>query len=148
MSYETQAGLTVPDKKKLYVGCGLTLAPQAFKDQVEGLKEELNKEWEVLQFIGTKAGTEVDVYQVDIIDNVGGCDAFLGIMDEPSWGLGWETREAIMQSKPALLVAHMGSTVTRLALGATHFTDLRFQRYENMIADVPAIAREEFAWPQ
>ncbi len=78
MSYETQAALTVPDKKKLYVGCGLTLAPQTFKDQVEELKEELSKDWEVMQFLGTKAGTEVDVYQVDIIDNVGGCDVFFG----------------------------------------------------------------------
>lgn len=137
--------MTAHEKKKLYVGCGLTLAPQAFKDQVEELKEELAKDWEVMQFLGTKADTEVDVYQVDIIDNVGGCDAFLGIMDEPSWGLGYETREALLQAKPALLVAHVGSIVTRLALGATHFTGLRFERYENVVADVPAIAMEGLA---
>ena len=148
MTYETQAGLTVPDKKRLYVGCGLTLAPQAFIDQVEELKEELSKYWEVMQFLGTKAGTEVDVYQVDIINNVGGCDAFLGIMDEPSWGLGYETREALLQAKPTLLVAHVGSTVTRLALGATHFTNLQFKRYEDMVAEVPAIVQTGLVCPE
>ncbi len=74
--------------------------------------------------------------------------SFLGIMDEPSWGLGYETREALLRAKPTLLVAHIGSTVTRLALGAAHFTDLRFERYEDMVADVPAIAQEGLVCPE
>ena len=137
--------LTVVEKKKLYVGCGLTLAPQEFKDEVERTKEELGRDWEVMQFLGTTAGTEVDVYEVDIIRNVGGCDAFVGVMDEPSWGLGWESREAVMQGKPTLLVAHAASKITRLALGAPHFVDIGFRRYEDMVGDVPGIVREEFA---
>ncbi len=136
--------LTIVEKKKLYVGCGLTLASQAFKDEVERTKEELARDWEIMQFLGTTAGTEVDVYEVDIVKNVGGCDAFVGVMDEPSWGLGWESREAVMLGKPALLVAQKDSKITRLALGATSFVDIRFRRYEDMARDVPDIVREEF----
>lgn len=141
----SQECLTIVKKKKLYVGCGLTLAPQQFKDEVERTKEELDEDWEVMQFLGTTAGTEVDVYQVDIVQNVGGCDAFVGIMDEPSWGLGYETHEAIDKGKPTLLVAHAASKITRLALGAPHFVDISFRRYEDMVRDAPDIAREEFA---
>ena len=113
-------------------------------DEVERTKDALGADWEVMQFLGTTAGTEVDVYEVDINQNVGGCDAFVGVMDEPSWGLGFETREALLKGKPALLVAHVFSRVTRLALGATHFHDLSFRTYENMELDVPEIVREEF----
>jgi hypothetical protein len=133
------------EKRKLYVGCGLTHAPQTFRDSVEQLKEVLANEWKVMQFLGTSAGTAADVYEMDILTNVHGCDAFLGIVDMPSTGLGWEANEAIRLGKPALLVAHAATTVTRLVLGATHFTDLRFARYNNMVQDVPAIVRATFA---
>lgn len=142
---ETSRGELTVAKKKLYVGCGLTLAPQEFKDQVEGLKDELSHEWEIMQFLGTTAGTAADVYRVDIIENVGGCDAFVGIADEPSFGLGWEAREAVLQGKPALLVAQAASMVTRMAIGAPDFVDISFRRYNDMVADVPGIVREEFA---
>lgn len=132
-------------KKKLYVGCGLTLAPQAFKDAVERTKEALGEDWEVMHFLGTTAGKEKDVYEVDIIRNVRGCDAFVGIMDEPSWGLGWESREAVLQGKPVLLLAQQDSKVTRLALGAPHFEQVTFRRYNDMLEDMPKILREEFA---
>ena len=117
-------------KNKIYVGCGLTHAPEDFKTQVEATKEALQGSFDVLQFLGTTAGTAADVYQVDIVNNVGGCDAFLGIMDEPSWGLGYETREAILRGKPVLLVAHTDSKVTRLALGTPQFQpSVTFERY-------------------
>jgi hypothetical protein len=139
-------GLVVVEKKKLYVGCALTLAPQEFKDDVEELKTELEAEWEVLKFLGTVAGTEVDVYQRDIIENVGGCDAFLGVADETSTGLGWEGSEACHLSKPTLFVAHVDTKLTRLILGAPHFNPtMTVRRYENMVEDVPVIAREVFA---
>lgn len=140
-----QDRLTKVEKKKLYVGCGLTQAPQEFKNEVERTKEELAEDWEIMQFQGTTAGSEIDVYEVDIIRNVGGCDAFVGIMDEPSWGLGFETHEAINKSKPTLLVAHVASKITRLALGAPHFVNMSFRRYEDMVQNVPDIVREEFA---
>lgn len=133
-------------KKKLYVGCGLTLAPQEFKDNVENLKAELRKDWDVMEFLGVTNGSASDVYQRDIVENVGGCDAFLAVADEPSWGLGWESREAAMLGKPVLLVAHAAAKVTRLLLGATEYhQNFSFKTYEDMVQDVPELARIEFA---
>lgn len=134
------------EMKKLYVGCSLTRAPETFKNEVEELKDRLRSSWEVMEFLGLVAGNEIDVYQRDIVENVGGCDAFLGVCDEPSIGLGWELREATMLKKPTLAIAHIGSKVTRLVLGAPAFNPtLSFRRYENMVEDVPKIVIEEFA---
>jgi hypothetical protein len=133
-------------KPELYVGCGLTMASEDFRNSVEELKGRLSEDWEVMQFLGLGAAEPGDVYRKDILENVHGCDAFLGIADEPSWGLGWETREAAFLSKPTLLVAHVGSRITRLALDAPMFNQgMRFRRYENMLEDVPVIVSEEFA---
>ncbi|MBI4033469.1 hypothetical protein HY379_00540 [Candidatus Saccharibacteria bacterium] len=133
------------EKKKIYVGCSLTLASEAFKENAEEVKDRLRSDWDVMEFLGLVAGTEVDVYQKDIVENVGGCDAFLGICDEPSIGLGWELREATALQKPTLAVAHVDSRVTRLVLGAPAFNPtMAFRRYENMVEDVPKIVAEEF----
>jgi hypothetical protein len=135
------------EKKKLYVGCGLTLAPQEFKDQVELLKVELRKDWDVLDFLGLVAGTAADVYKRDIVENVGSCDAFVAIADEPSTGLGYELAIATeLKGKPVLATAHVNSTVTRMLLGAAEVhPNLNFQTYEDMVADLPQMIRTEFA---
>lgn len=135
------------EKKKLYVGCGLTLAPQGFKDQVEELKTELGRDWHVLEFLGLVAGTAADVYQRDIVENVGSCDAFVAIADEPSIGLGYELAIAVeRQHKPVLATAHVSSKVTRMLLGAAEvYPNMEFVQYEDMIADVPGIVRVQFA---
>ena len=138
-------GLTVV-QKNLYVGCSLTQASEGFKADVERTKAELGKRWHVMEFLGLVDGDEFDVYQRDIVENVGGCDAFVAICDEPSIGLGWELREAVGLGKPTLAVAHEDAKITRLLLGATGFNDnLTFRRYEDMVHDVPAIVAEEFA---
>ncbi len=134
------------ERKKLYVGCALSLAPEPFKNEVEQLKERLRKDWDVMEFLGLVDGTEVDVYETDIILNVGNCDAFIGICDEPSLGLGWEMSRATVLEKPTLAVAHVGSRVTRLVLGAPAFNPtMTFRQYEDMVADVPPMALEAFA---
>jgi hypothetical protein len=135
------------EKKKLYVGCGLTLASQEFKDQVEVLKSELSQDWNVLEFLGLVAGTAADVYERDIIENVGGCDAFVAIADEPSTGLGYELAIAgELHRKPTLAVAHVNSVITRLVKGSPFFNpNVSFKTYEDMIADVPELVRVEFA---
>jgi hypothetical protein len=135
------------EKKKLYVGCGLTLASQEFKDHVEVLKSELRRDWDVLEFLGLVAGTAADVYQRDIIENVGSCDAFVAIADEPSIGLGYELAIAVEQhQKPVLATAHVNSKVTRMLLGAAEIhPNMAFEPYEDMIADVPGLIRMQFA---
>lgn len=135
------------EKKKLYVGCGLTLAPQEFKDRVANLKTELGRDWDVLEFFGLVAGTAADVYQRDIVENVGNCDAFVAIADEPSIGLGYELAIAAEQCrKPVLATAHVSSKVTRMLLGAAEVhSNMEFIPYEDMVADVPEIVRFHFA---
>lgn len=63
---------------KLYVGCGLTHAPEYFQQQVQGLKEKLKNLSEVLvlEFLGTVTGTARDVYVHDIVECVGAGFAF------------------------------------------------------------------------
>lgn len=135
-------------KKKLYVGCGLTLAPQSFRDSVAMLKKTLNQDWEILEFLGLVKGTDEDVYRNDIFKNVATCDAFLAVVDQPSLGLGWEMREALELKKPTLLVAAEGATVTRLVLGAVKlFPDtIKLRRYRDLQRDVPGIVRKEFTY--
>lgn len=134
-------------KKKLYVGCGLTLASEKFKNQVEDLKGELRTDWDVLEFLGLVAGSAADVYQRDIVENVGVCDAFVAIADEPSIGLGYELAIAVeQQRKPVLATAHINSRVTRMLLGAAEVhTNMTFQTYDDMVNDVPQLLRVKFA---
>lgn len=133
------------EKPDLYVGCSLTHAPEDFKENVEATKVALGKNWEVMQFLGLTNGTAEDVYEQDIVRNVGGCDAFVGICDHPSIGLGWELSTATTLGKPTLALAHKDTKLTRLILGAPAFNPtMRVIRYEDMIEEVPAIVAEEF----
>lgn len=133
-------------KPKLYVGCGLTDAPAAFTDEVEATKAVLGRDWDVMQFLGVKDGTEKDVYEQDILVNVATCDAFLGIVDEKSFGLGYETAKADERGIPVVLAAHEDSKITRLALGIPFWvSNVVFVRYVDMVNDVPELAREHLA---
>jgi hypothetical protein len=131
---------------KLYIGCSLTQASEAFKDQVEALKAALRDDgYEVLEFIGLVKGTPKDVYEWDLRHCVGGCDAFVGICDYPSLGLGWELSEAVRLGKPALAVAHADSKITRLVIGAAEVEpNLTFARYTSLVDDVPRLIKEHF----
>src|SRR6266404_5880265 len=102
------------EMKKLYVGASLTYASEKFKGQIRLLKERLRDDWEVMEFLGLTDGSEIDVYRRDIVDNVGGCDAFLGVCDEPAISLGWELCEAVTLGKPTLGVAHVSSKISRM----------------------------------
>ena len=126
---------------KLYVGCGLTYAPDHFKEQVKDTKEALRADWDVLEFLGLDDGTPADVYRTDILENVHRCDAFIGICDEPSTGLGWELSTAATLGKPMLATVHRRSKLTRLVMGAPDFNpNMVFERYDDMTSDVPRIA--------
>jgi hypothetical protein len=138
---------TIIEKPKLYVGCGLTLAPQEFKDDVEQLKGALRKDWDVMEFLGLTAGTAADVYRKDIDENVRNCDAFIAVADEPSIGLGYELAMATeVFGKPVLATAKVGAKVTRLLLGAVELHEgMDFTPYEDMAIDVPVFAQQSFA---
>jgi hypothetical protein len=125
-------------KTKLYVGCSLTHASDEFKTSVENLKKTLRMGgYEVFDFVGLVNGTPKDVYNWDIGHCIKDCDAFIGICDFPSIGLGWEMNEAIRLGKPSLGVAHNDAHVTRLVIGAAEVEpNFRFERYKDLVKDV------------
>ena len=127
-------------RSKLYVGCSLTQAPEAFKDEVKQFKDGLRGQYDVFDFVGLTGGTAADVYNWDIGHCVRDCDAFIAICDYPSIGLGWELGEATNHNKPILAVAHERSTVTRLVLGAAAVEpNVRFERYIDLADIVPFV---------
>lgn len=129
---------------KLYVGCGLTNAPEEFKESVETMKIQLKERYDVFDFVGLVAGTSEDVYKWDIEHCVADCDMFIGVCDYPSIGLGWELNEAVSLGKPTLGVAHQDSLVTRLLLGAAGLKpNFEFTRYHNLVEDVPKMVDEK-----
>ena len=117
----------------LYVGCGLTYAPEHFKREVEDLKDNLRADYKILDFVGEKPATNAEVYLWDIEECVKGCDAMLAIVDHPSIGLGWEMCTADHGGKPTLFVARVGREVSRLVLGAAEvLPSFEFERYEDL----------------
>lgn len=127
---------------KVYVGCSLTLAPEAFKLTVEDFKKALRREgYEVFDFVGLVDGTPADVYSWDIGHCVRDCDIFIAICDEPSIGLGWELGEAARLGKPVLAIVHADAKVTRLVIGAAEIEpNVRFERYQKLSDMLPIVA--------
>jgi uncharacterized protein YfkK (UPF0435 family) len=117
---------------KIYVGCGLTHAPEDFKQKVAELKEKLASipSVQVLKFLGLVDGTAHDVYVHDIINCVCECDIMIAICDEPSTGLGWEMCEQTKRGKPLLAFGHDSSKITRLVLDP-QLSSYRFYRYQD-----------------
>jgi hypothetical protein len=129
---------------KIYVGSGLTQAPDSFRDAVDNLKHSLRAEgYEVIDFVGLVGGTPTDVYTYDLKQCVGECDAFVAICDYPSLGLGWELAEATRLGKPVLMLAHVDARITRLVIGAAEVEpNVRLERYApDLPASVPIITQ-------
>ncbi len=130
----------------MYVGCGLTQAPDVFKESVSTLKSRLSEKYHVLEFLGLVAGTNIDVYRHDMAC-VATADVFIAVCDYPSTGLGVEIERARQLRTPTLAVAHIASKVTRLVLGmAENELSMSFAIYEDMIEDVPNLANEYFGY--
>lgn len=123
---------------KLYVGCSFRNAPQTFKDSVEDLKEKLEKNFEVVRFLGDK-GTAQEVFRYDI-DCVISSDAMLAVCDLPSLGLGFEIATALAHDKRVLGVAHIDADVSRMILGIDD-PNFAFGRYSNL-DEVTTIAQK------
>ncbi len=106
--------------KKIYIACALTYAPEDFIEQVNKLKDNLRKEYEVLNFIGLKNGTAKDVYEHDI-KCVLMSDIVVAICDYPAIGLGYELSLALEKySKPTLALVHKDIKLSRLVEGINH----------------------------
>ena len=130
-------------KSDLYVGCSLTDAPERFKEEVEETKGALELDWNVLKFLGLGPAEPGQVYEQDIINNVNSCEAFVAIIDEPSWGVGYECAKADARGIPVMLAHHVDSKITRLATDAPLWVrNVIVVQYVDMASDVPELARE------
>lgn len=114
-------------KKKLYIGCSLTLLPtdkkDAFLQMISEIKEKLGKNFEILEFLGIgdlgseRPFTPKEIYDYDI-KKVMEADCMLAICDYPSIGLGYEMATSIeKRGIPVLAVAHKDQIVGRMIRG-------------------------------
>ena len=128
---------------KLYVGCGLTQAPEDFKQKVAELKERFENipSVHVLKFLGLVDGDNHDVYVHDIINCVGECDLMVAICDEPSTGLGWEMCEQTKRGKPLLAFGHADLKITRLVLDPRlpGYQFIRYQTFDDIYVIVKGV---------
>ena len=128
-------------KKKLYIGCSLTLLPVDKKDDflrmTSEIKKELGKYFEVLEFKGMAdlltdhPLTPQQIYDFDIKECVMKADCMLAFCDYPSLGLGYEMATCIeKQGIPVLAVAHKDAIVGRIIRGIGH-KDFKFFYYNS-----------------
>lgn len=129
-------------KKKIYIGCSLTYAPDSFVKEVEWLKNSLRDDFEVLDFLGLIGATPKEVFEWDT-KCVRECDLFLAICDHPSLGLGYELGVAIELQKPILAVAAEHAKVSDLILGVTN-QNFEFRRYRDT-SEIEAFLRERIS---
>ncbi|MEK7106214.1 MAG: hypothetical protein AAB895_02550 [Patescibacteria group bacterium] len=130
-------------KKKLYIGCALTIIPEDKRDIflkiISDLKKALEENFEIIEFLGVTTfslANPKEVYNHDIHECAMKADAMLAICDYPSLGLGYEMATAIeKRGIPVLAVAHTDSKVTNLVIGIQHpqFNFLRYESVEEII---------------
>lgn len=117
---------------EIYVGCGLTHAPEEFRNSVTEFKNSLRECGIVVsEFLGLKGGSAEDVYKWDINKCVRSCIGMIAICDYPSTGLGVEVAVAALDRRiPVLFLASEESRVTRLLLGLEEAeSNVSFIRY-------------------
>jgi hypothetical protein len=120
-------------ERMVYVGCALTLAPQAFRDFVSDFKKRLASDYDVdvLEFVGLENGTPQEVYDHDL-GNVRKCGIIFAFVEEASIGLGMELSEAIRMEKPILCLHRTGTRITRMLMGAAEKKLMGLIEYRDM----------------
>jgi hypothetical protein len=133
--------------RKFYIAYSFTHAPKDFLDEMANLKEQLKKEYEILDFLDLEknnpTSTAADVYKWDVKKCVAMCDMFVAICDHPAIGLGYELATALEKySKPTLGIVKEGTKLTRLVEGIDH-PMYTFKRYSTTEDIVNAIKEKE-----
>jgi hypothetical protein len=134
-------------KKKIYLACGLTCLPkdeeEQFLELIEELKWFLHARFQLLEWVGTVAGTAELVYERDIEECVMTTDYMVALCDYPSTGLGDGLAVAnLIRRIPILAFAHNRRRVTRLVLGIPN-PNFTFRRYES-INNIKELVSEQF----
>jgi len=127
-------------RKKIYIGCSLTNAPEAFLGDIKRLKEALYQAgYEMLDFVGTVDGTAEQVVHTDI-SCVLTSDLFLAITTYPSIGLGVELGVAAQARKQVIAAGKKGEKATRMVLGLhVHNLNYKYVEYEDILDLIPVV---------
>jgi nucleoside 2-deoxyribosyltransferase len=145
-------------KISAYVGCGLTHAPEQYRQEIIQFKDMLREvSWiKVLDFWST-AGREdlspeeraCDIYHTDIHQCVGTASVIIADLTYPSTGLGWELGTSIEKHQiPAFMCAKEGALVSHLPIGASLHeinTNVTFTRYMESIVELIPFFLEELS---
>jgi nucleoside 2-deoxyribosyltransferase len=115
---------------KIYLANSLTYASQEFKNSMIGLRQELKKNFEVLEYFGLESGDDTEVYKHDIAC-VKDCDLVLAEVSYPSTGLGIEIATALHLGKKVLAVAQQNVKVSRMVTGLPD-NNFKFERYSTI----------------
>lgn len=126
---------------KIYIWCSLTHASDEFKNNIENLKNELRKKYEILDFVWLVNWTNEDVFEWDT-NCVKTCDLFLMDCSLPSLWTWYELWVAIEMNKTIVAFADKDAKVTRLVLWVNK-PKFSFHRYENNILEILPIVDEK-----
>jgi nucleoside 2-deoxyribosyltransferase len=125
--------------KKVYFGCSLQHASQKYLDDVHKLREELKKDFEILEFLGLNNGTDVEVFAHDT-NGVTTCDLLIAEVSLPSTGLGYEIGLADSLGKQIVAIAHKDAKVSAMVKGNPR---IKFIQYDD-VQKVVDILRTEY----
>ncbi|PSO46021.1 MAG: hypothetical protein BRC25_00100 [Parcubacteria group bacterium SW_6_46_9] len=126
------------DEFLVYIGCGLTDAPQEFIGQVGELKKTLDQvsHVRVLDFVGKGDTNSVEVRKRDL-SQVASCDLMVAICEFGSTGLGMEMQKAVAENKHILACA---STLDRSQLvrgiESDRFSFFQYEQMQNVVEQV------------
>lgn len=135
--------------RKIYLACSLTYAPKDFLEKIDELKNNIRKEYEVLDFVGLEKGTPQEVYEHDI-KCVLMADMVVSICDYPAIGLGYEISLALEKySKPTLALVHKDSKLSSLVEGINHpmFALKRYDSFDEILGLIKEKESQHFKIP-
>ncbi len=118
--------------KKVYFGCSLQHASQEYIDDVYKLREELKKDFEILEFLGLNNGTDAAVFLHDT-SNVTKCDLLIAEVSLPSTGLGYEIGLADSLKKQIVAIAHKDAKVSAMVKGNPRITFIQYDDVQKVI---------------
>jgi hypothetical protein len=108
---------------RVYWGCALTHAPAEYREMMNRIIQFIKNyhpQVQLLEFLGTTAGSAQDVYIQDIEKNVASCGLFLNDVSQVSLGLGFEIGAALLRyNKHVVSFVQKDVHLTRLLTGAT-----------------------------
>ena len=114
---------------KIYIATALTLATDEHKALIKKIRDDLNKNHEVLDYFGLKPGDAKDVYEYNKAC-MEKSDLILAECSEKSLGTGYEIGYGLAIGKKVMCFANTKNTVGRMIRGITD-TNFSFIVYDN-----------------